>query len=200
MASSSSTPPGASGSSTGAAGQIIRPVLKIPGLIGPTSHPDSHGFKPGDSHLIVNDDAETVTGWSYHGERLWVLPALARGQGSDREWNRQNTDTPPGLYRSGTIYRDWTGDPQPPCSRDRLAYGWVSIDLVELEGQEQRVGRAGIMAHGGGSGLGWPRAWAADQPLLPTLGCIRMRNGDLQRLILPLHDRGAVFWSVYQEA
>lgn len=200
MASSSSSPPAGAGKGTGANGQILREPLRIPGLIGPKLHPDRCGFKPGDSHLIVNDEAETVTGWTFHGQHLWTLPALARGQGGDREWNRANTDTPPGLYRSGTIYRDWERDRNPPCSRDALSYGWVSIDLIELEGQEQRVGRAGIMAHGGGSGLGWPRAWAADQPLLPTLGCVRMRNGDLQRLVLPLHDRGAVFWSVYQEA
>ena len=56
------------------------------------------------------------------------------------------------------------------------------------------------MAHGGGSALGAAGAWAPYQPLLPTLGCIRMHNHDLQHRVLPLFRSGRVFWSVYQEA
>ena len=177
-----------------------RRPLQVAGMVGPRSHPDAHGFRPGDAHLIVNDRSETLTAWSFEGVRLFSVPALARGQGGDREWNRRNTDTPPGLYRSGRIYRDYTSNARPVADRTLMAYGWATIDLVELEGQEARYGRAGIAAHGGGSALGWPGAWQPLQPLLPTWGCIRLRNQDLQRLILPLHDRGRVFWSVFQEA
>lgn len=180
--------------------RVARQPLRVAGMVGPRVHPDTHGFRPGDAHLVCNDRAETLTGWSFDGRRLFQIPALARGQGSDLAWNRTNTDTPPGLYRSGRIYRDWSEDPRPVPTRTTLAYGWVSIDLEELEGQERRYGRAGIMAHGGGSGLGWPGAWEPRQPLLPTFGCIRLHNEDLQKLILPLHDRGRVFWSVFQEA
>jgi len=89
---------------------------------------------------------------------------------------------------------------------------------VELEQQEIKVGRAGIMLHGGGSGCGWPGAWAAkqavprqppwptanfivagQQPLLPTLGCIRLHNVDLRDKVLPLYETGTVYVGVFQE-
>ena len=72
-------------------------------------------------------------------------------------------------------------------------------DLEELEGQEARYGRAGIMIHGGGSACGWPGAWAPEQPLVPTLGCVRLRNVDLLHRVLPLTLTGTVFVSVFQE-
>jgi hypothetical protein len=81
-----------------------------------------------------------------------------------------------------------------------MSFGWVSIDLIELEEQERRYGRAGMMVHGGGSWLGWPGAWAPLQPLGATYGCIRMHNRDLQEQVLPLLKGGRLFWSVYQEA
>ena len=79
-----------------------------------------------------------------------------------------------------------------------MAYGWVSFDLEELENQEAGYGRAGIMMHGGGSGDGWPGAWAPKQPLLTTYGCVRYHNQDLKDKILPLTKTGKVFVSVYQ--
>lgn len=172
----------------------------IPGLVGPETHPSRYGFRPGDSHLIVNDKIEQLTAFAFTGQRLFRIPALARGHGGEREWRRRHSDTPPGLYRSSRIYRDWEADPSPPYDRTLAAYGWFSIDLDDLEGQEVRSGRSGIMAHGGGSALGWPDAWSPRQRLLPTLGCIRLHNEDLLRLVLPLHEKGRVFWSVYQEA
>lgn len=193
-------PAGPAGTNTAALiAETKRRPLQVPGLIGPRSHPDAHGFKPGDHHVIVNDRAERAQAFAHDGRRVWELPALARGQGADTVWNRQHTDTPPGLYRSGTVYHDWVQNPNPGPTRDALAYGWVSIDLIELEGQEQAVGRAGVMVHGGGSGLGWPGAWAGRQPLLPTLGCIRMHNKDLLDRVVPLLGLGSLYWSVYQE-
>jgi L,D-transpeptidase catalytic domain len=72
--------------------------------------------------------------------------------------------------------------------------------LIDLEGQEESVNRAGICLHGGGSACGWPDAWTEYQTIYPTHGCIRMYNKDLQDLILPLVDKGTVYISVYQEA
>jgi hypothetical protein len=169
-------------------------------MIGPKKRPQDFGFKKGDSHLIVNDAVETMKAFSFEGKLLWEIPCLARGQYSDFEWKLTNSDTPPGLYRIGTIYRDYdiNGD-NPPYDRTLMAYGWYSFDLVELEAQEVRYGRAGIMIHGGGSANGWPGAWAPKQPLFPTHGCVRCRNIDLRDKLLPLASQGTIYCSIYQE-
>ena len=169
-------------------------------LVGPKKRPQDFGFKKGDSHLIVNDAVETMKAFSFEGKLLWEIPCLARGQYSDYEWKVRNSDCPPGLYTIGTIYRDYeiNGD-NPRFDRTLMAYGWYSFDLVELEGQETRYGRAGIMIHGGGSSNGWPGAWAPKQPLVATLGCCRMHNIDLRDKVLPLTRQGKVFVSVFQE-
>lgn len=167
----------------------------------PTKRPQDFCFCTTDSHLIVNDVVETCKAYNYDGDLLWEVPCLARGQYSETTWNITNSDTPPGLYRIGTIYRDYDvyGN-SPDFNRTLMSFGWCSFDLVELENQERKHGRAGIMLHGGGSGNGWPGAWAPRQKLLRTHGCIRMYNEDLQKKVLPLTDKGTVYVSVYQEA
>jgi hypothetical protein len=177
------------------------PIVPLPmALIGPKKRPQNFGFKAGDSHLIVNDASERMKAFSFEGKLLWEVDCLARGQGSDFEWKLRNTDTPPGLYKVGTIYRDYeiNGD-KPRYDRTLMAYGWYSLDLIELENQEAKYGRAGIMIHGGGSGNGWPGAWAPKQSLLPTHGCVRLHNIDLRDKVIPLLKTGAIFVSVYQE-
>jgi hypothetical protein len=83
--------------------------------------------------------------------------------------------------------------------RTLMAYGWYSFDLEELENQEAKYGRAGIMIHGGGSACGWPGAWAPMQPLFATHGCVRMHNKHLRENLFPLTKTGKVYVSVYQE-
>jgi GH24 family phage-related lysozyme (muramidase) len=129
-----------------------------PGMVGPKLRPT---LKPGDHHLIANDVNETLTAWTHDGRRLWRIPCLCRGQGKEAEWNRTGTDTPPGLYRIGKVYRDYEQDPAANFTPDRRAYGWYSFDLEGLEGQEgptSKPYRDGIMVHGGGSACGWPPA------------------------------------------
>jgi hypothetical protein len=169
-------------------------------MIGPTKRPQQFGFKKGDSHLIVNDASETMKAFSFEGKLLWEIPCLARGQYSDFEWKIQRSDTPPGLYKLGTIYKDYekVGD-KPAYDRTLMSYGWYSFDMVELENQEAGNGRAGIMLHGGGSACGWPGAWAPRQALFPTHGCVRCHNIDLRDKVLPLTKTGTVYCSVYQE-
>lgn len=168
-------------------------------MIGPKKKPQDFGFKQGDTHIIVNDITEKAKAYDFSGKLLWELPALARGQGSDFEFKLNNTDTPPGLYKIGTIYKDYEKDPTPSYSRDVMAFGWYSFDLVELEGQEAKYGRAGIMVHGGGSACGWPGAWQPMQKLYSTHGCVRMHNQHLKDHILPLTKQGTVYVSVFQE-
>jgi hypothetical protein len=169
------------------------------GLVGPKRSPD---LKPGDHHLVVDDKAETVVAFDHKGQRLWGVAALARGQSTERDWRSRGSDTPPGLYKIGTIYRDYEADPSKTFTPERRAYGWYSFDLIGLEGQEgpgSVDGRDGIMVHGGGSACGWPGAWLPLQPLYPTLGCVRMHNRDLKDLVLPLAGMGTVYVSVWQE-
>jgi len=169
-------------------------------MIGPTRRPHDFGFKKGDSHLIVNDVSETVKGFSFEGKLLWELPALARGQGSDYEFKLRNTDTPPGLYKVGKIYNDYEIDSSKKYSRIKRSFGWYSFDLIDLENQEGKYGRGGIMIHGGGSGCGWPGAWEPMQKLYATHGCVRMHNQHLRDKVLPLTKTGTVYVSVYQES
>lgn len=176
------------------------PLAWPPGLVGPKKRPP---LKPGDHHLIANDRNETITAWTSGGQRLWQLPCLCRGLGGEAEWERRATDTPPGLYLLGKVYRDYEEDPTDRFTPDRRAYGWYSFDLEGQEGQEgpgSRYGRDGIMLHGGGSRCGWPGAWAPRQELHPTEGCIRMHNVDLRDRILPLLGTGRIWISVLQEA
>jgi GH24 family phage-related lysozyme (muramidase) len=170
------------------------------GMVGPKKRPD---LRPGDHHLIVNDVNETCTAYSHDGRQLWRVPCLARGQGKEAEWEQTGSDTPPGLYLCGKVYRDYDEDPTARFTPDRRAYGWYSIDLLGQEGQEgptSRPYRDGIMIHGGGSACGFPGAWAPRQPLHATRGCIRMHNQDIRDRVLPLLDMGRVWVSVLQEA
>jgi hypothetical protein len=182
------------------AGKQSDPIPSIPGMVGPSKRPENFGFKPGDSHILVNDANGKATAYSYEGIKRWEAPCLARGQGADNSWDQTGEDTPPGLYKLGQIYNDYQRyGVNAPCNRETLAYGWISFDLVELENQEARHGRAGVMIHGGGTGCGWPRAWAPMQELRSTQGCVRMHNIDLRDKLLPLAKTGTVFVSVYQE-
>lgn len=199
-----SPPPPTSSASVIPLQQVVRQdprPLVIPGATGPKKTPHDFGFKKGDSHIIVSDITETAQAFSFEGAKLWSVPALARGQGSDKEWRYKNTDTPPGVYSIGQIYKDYERvGANPAFDRTLRSYGWYSFDLIDLEGQESGHGRAGIMIHGGGSACGWPGAWAARQQLFPTHGCIRMHNVDLRDKLLPLTKAGKVFVSVYQES
>ena len=176
--------------------------IEIPaGMIGPRKAPD---LKPGDHHLVADDRRQTMTAYTHDGTRLWAIPCLCRGQAGDAEWKATGSDTPPGLYKVGQVYRDYEqGGPSPQFTEDRRSYGWYSFDLLGQEGQEgpnSQTGRDGIMIHGGGTACGWPGAWAPRQALHSTLGCIRLHNVDLRERVLPLAGMGTVWVSVLQEA
>lgn len=169
-------------------------------LVGPRKRPD---LRAGDHHLIANDANQAMTAYSRSGEQIWRVPCLCRGLHGDTEWDIPGSDTPPGLYLVGRVYRDYEDDPSERFSDERRSYGWYSLDLQGQEGQEgpgSRNGRDGIMIHGGGTACGWPGAWAPLQLLYPTLGCIRMHNRDLRDRVIPLLQAGRIWVSVYQEA
>lgn len=173
-------------------------------LVGPKLTPQQYLAKNPSKekwfHLIVNDVMESCKAFAQDGRLLWTVPCLARGLYDN--WRIKSGDTPPGLYKIGRVYRDYDEHGLSPqyCDRDMMAFGWYSFDLIDLEGQEAGIGRAGIMIHGGGSACGWPGAWAPKQKLYCTHGCIRVANQDLKEKVLPLTEQGIVFVSVYQDA
>lgn len=172
----------------------------MPVLVGPKKTPQEFGFKAGDSHLVANAFVQTLKAFDSTGKMLWEIPCLARGVGGSYDVARG--DTPPGLYKLGQVYNDYEGSGGSSCpafSKEYKSYGWITFDMVELENQENSRGRAGICLHGGGSGCGWPGAWAPYQELLATFGCLRIHNKELLDKILPLTEQGTVFVSVHQD-
>lgn len=162
-------------------------------LFGPSKKPRDFGFKPGDFHLVANDQSETMKCFSFDGKKLWELPCLAKGVGGE-DWNRWKGDTPPGLYKLGQIWNDYA------TGNRSTAYGWITFDMVSLDGGEEGAGRDGICLHGGGSGLGWDGSWEPYQDLIPTYGCLRMHNQDLRDKVLPLvSPTNTVYVSVWQD-
>ncbi len=140
-------------------------------------------LKPGEYHLVVNDWEARFVGeakcYDASGKLLWTIPALCKGV-EGPVWTIRGGDTPPGLYKAGSITKTGTGEP----TRIWNAYGPWFIDLVECEHQEAKQGRSGIGLHGGGTAA--PNPLSDRQQLVPTLGCIRVHNIDLIEKIVPM--------------
>jgi hypothetical protein len=168
-------------------------------MISPKKKPQQFGFGPNDSHLIVNDINETCTAYDGSGKMLWSFPCLARGIYGDNEWRSPSSDTPPGLYKLGECYKDYL-DPDNTPMHVKRSFGWVTFDMIDLEGNEDNSGRAGICMHGGGSACGWPGAWEPKQHLVCTHGCVRLYNSVLVDKVIPLYELGTVYVSVFQES
>ncbi len=167
-------------------------------LTEPKKKPSEFGFKSGDHHITVNAQSGLAKCFDFSGKQIWDADALATGMSPN--WHLNQGDTPPGLYRLGTVYRDYEEvGPNPGFDRTLRSFGWYSIDLVDLEGNEDGNGRAGLMLHGGGTACGWPGAWTPYQELYPTYGCLRFHNMSIQKKIIPLLEKGTVFVSVYQD-
>jgi hypothetical protein len=176
----------------------IAELKKSAGLTAPVRKPSEFGFKDGDTYVLVNASTQVAKAFDFHGNQLFAIECMATGQAP--QWRNNSGDTPPGLYKIGEIYNDYArvGD-NPAYDRTLMSYGWITFDMVDLEGNEDKNNRAGICWHGGGSGCGWPGAWAKAQKLLPTLGCLRSHNIHLLEKILPRAKAGTVFIAVYQD-
>lgn len=177
-------------------------VIQIAGMLCPKKSPRDFEFSELDSHILIDDRAETATAFDYWGEELWKVPAIAKGINGNNSLAIKGGDTPYGLYVLGERFDDRApSDPNscPAFSQIRRSFGPITYDMMELENQENSRGRAGICLHGGGTRCGWPGAWADYQPLYKTLGCPRMHNADIVEKVDPLYKKGRVFVSVYQE-
>lgn len=87
-------------------------------------------------------------------------------------------DTPFGVYNYVGTQGGTPGwrDPNHPDG-----FGTGKILLNGVYGEIVDAHRSLIRLHGGGTGLADP--YALDQPLLPTQGCVRMKNGEVNSLI-----------------
>lgn len=108
------------------------------------------------------------------GKPRWDIPARGYGVNGPGWW-MQGGDTPPGRYRIGDIHVIPDDDPQVN------SFGPYFLDLIELEGQERKHGRAGVGIHGGGSGS--PNPQAPFQGWVMTHGCVRTQNEHLLRVV-----------------
>lgn len=139
--------------------------------------------KPGDYHLVVSDREteynSVMNCFDAYGKKLWTKTCLAKGQHPD--YTRRGGDTPPGLYKVG----DYTMTKGSESAEIWNAYGKYFFDLISIQEGETPYGRAGVGIHGGGTGS--PNPLAPYQQLMPTLGCIRVYNADLENVILPMY-------------
>lgn len=144
-------------------------------------------LKPNDVHVIVNDweDSRYVGEakcYTASGEMLWKIPALCKGVNGPN-FDITRGDTPPGLYLAGKLTETQSGEPW----KYWAAYGKYFIDLEEQENQEHKHGRSEIGWHGGGTGLSDPLEPL--QELIPTYGCIRSHNKDIEKIVVPTLER-----------
>lgn len=164
----------------------------------PKRTPNEFGFKNGDHHIVVNAATKIAKFYGFDGRLLY--DADCRAQGMNPDWHVNQGDTPPGLYKLGLVYADYeAAGTNPSFDRTLRSFGWYSIDMVDLEGNEDGNGRAGLMLHGGGTACGWPGAWAPYQELYDTYGCLRMHNKSIRDKVIPLLRKGTVFVSVHQD-
>lgn len=115
--------------------------------------------------LFVAQGATSAVG------RTWFV--LCEGVRGD-DWRERGADTPPGFYE--------VGRPEYVDGTDRVAFGPAWLPLEPLSGLVLETGRAGLGIHGGGTGVPGAETLLS-QRLVPTLGCIRMHNGDLLELV-----------------
>lgn len=139
-------------------------------------------IKPGDYHIIVNDWEERFESqmriFNSLGKLIHTRPCLAKGQMPN--YRQYSGDTPPGLYYLSHLVITAPSEP----ARIWNAYGKYFFDMVGMEQNEEKYGRAGVGLHGGGSGAVDPLA--PYQQLMPTLGCVRAYNADLEKIIYPM--------------
>lgn len=136
----------------------------------------------GDYHLIVNDRETEYNSkgdlYRWDGVKMWSKTCLAKGQTPD--FRLKNGDTPPGVYLIGECTITKGSEPASTWN----AYGKYFFDLAYFSGAEEKYGRAGVGIHGGGTAA--PDPLAPYQQLVPTCGCIRFYNADLEKVIYPL--------------
>lgn len=144
---------------------------------------------PNDLHLVCSAKYGKASLFDNTGKKKYTVACLCEGQHDN--WRLPRGDTPPGAYKAGVVYT------QTSANLSQLySYGRKCVDLVDLDNQETGNDRSGVSLHGGGTGL--PNPVARLQELIPTWGCIRVHNADLEEKIVPdverCQKRGGTFF------
>ena len=122
----------------------------------------------------------TVELRSGRGELLMTAVASFAGLGTGINGPKRDVrygDTPFGVYK----YVKPAGGLSESRISPAFGTGKLYLDDNDMFGEVSDAGRGTIRLHGGGSRL--PDPYVLDQPLVPTQGCVRMRNRDINALI-----------------
>ena len=130
--------------------------------------------------VVVQNRTSSLSLYSDQGVKISDYNGLARG-GAGPSRMVENGDTPFGRY----LYTGSQGGTAQ--SRLGIAYGTGKISMDPDAGEALDSGRTNIRIHGGGSPLGDPGAYAGDQKLISTNGCVRLHNDDVDSLIGDIH-------------
>lgn len=157
----------------------------------PPDTPSVKGMmKPGDIHILADRKSRSSMAYDHAGKPLWLnaekepqrVPVRLEGvEGGTLEnpiWDKQNSDTPPGLWEAYRVEKIPSNDPA------AASYGWYYIYMRPIGGPAKAIGDVGIGAHGGG--IAAPNPWAAFQGWYDTQGCLRYQNQDLEDHVVPV--------------
>lgn len=147
-------------------------------------------IKPGDVHVYVDGKHNVEKVYDSNGKLLHTFQVFPHGINGPNQAVRGG-DTVENLYKLGKPR--WT-QPNEDEANDKRPYGWVFIPMLDVEGKQTAVGRAGFGAHGGGE---WGDYWAPKQKLTYTMGCVRHHNEDaktLAQLVEKTHQSGHTVW------
>ncbi len=159
---------------------VVEPVY-VPKIPAPKHDPLSAKdiMKEGDIHVVCSGRQGSCKAYDFSGKLLFQIKCLMEGvHGSfppEPDYSPVGGDTLPGLWKMGPIDHI-----QPP----ELAYGAYYIYLTPLAGECRDSNRSGLGFHCGGSNS--PDPFADNQGLYPTLGCVRVLNGDMRDKVIPL--------------
>ena len=151
-------------------GQVKQPLPVAPPAPGVTKL----GWR---KHIVVSRSAKKAAMWEVGQDKpTWVIDMLTRGVNGGQEVT--GGDTPNGTYRTNGKLT-YTTDSDTDAMK--MAYGPVGTAFIWLEAQADVVARheEGIGIHAGGTALGFALSQSLNQPLMPTLGCMRVHGKDL---------------------
>lgn len=125
-----------------------------------------------DIHVIVSGKSNTAQVYDAEGKLLQEFDAFPHGVNGPAQ-NVTGGDTVAGTYKYGKPV--WTQESESVAEVKR-PYGRCFIPMLDINGVEAAVHRAGIGTHGGGRISDY---WDLEQQLTYTMGCVRLHNKDV---------------------
>lgn len=154
-------------------------LMKQPLPIKPVAPSPPPAPTVGNIHVVVSHLQKTAQAYDTAGKLLWKIDMLTSGVNGGQSVT--GGDTPFGTYLT-------TGQMTPTTDTDtvatKMAYGPPGTSFIWLQPQADVTARneVGIGIHAGGTELGFDGSQQMNQPLVPTLGCLRVHAKDLVML------------------